>query len=91
MFDEDDEDFSEGNLNEDLEQFEAHLKGDTIGFMDSDRLEAIIDHFLINGHYSKAKSASEIGVYQFQYNPLFKLRLAVLQRHGSFNRSNGID
>ena len=76
MFDEDDDDFSEGNLNEDLEQFEAHLKGDTIGFMDSDRLEAIIDHFLINGHYSKAKSASEIGVYQFQYNPLFKLRLA---------------
>ena len=52
MFDEDDEDFSEGNLNEDLEQFEAHLKGDTIGFMDSDRLEAIIDHFLISDGFT---------------------------------------
>lgn len=27
MFDDEEDDFSDSNLNEDLEQFEAHLKG----------------------------------------------------------------
>ncbi|MBU3658458.1 MAG: tetratricopeptide repeat protein [Flavobacteriales bacterium] len=76
MFDDDEDDFSDCNLNEDLEQFEAHLKGKSIGFLDSDRLEAIIDHYIINGQYSKAKSAADHGVYHFQYNPLFTLRKA---------------
>jgi hypothetical protein len=76
MFDDDEDDFSDSNLNEDLEQFEAHLKGKTIGFLDSDRLEAIIDHYIINGQYSKAKSAADHGVYHFQYNPVFTLRKA---------------
>ena len=43
MFEDEDEDYFEGNLSEDIERFEAHLKGDSIGFLDSDRLEAIID------------------------------------------------
>jgi len=76
MFDDEEEDFSDSSLNEDLEQFEAHLKGKSIGFLDSDRLEAIIDHYIINGQYSKAKSAAEHGVYHFQYNPVFSLRKA---------------
>ena len=76
MFEDDDDDFSDSNLNEDLEQFEAHLKGKLIGFLDSDRLEAIIDHYIINGQYSKAKSAADHGVYHFQYNPVFTLRKA---------------
>jgi tetratricopeptide (TPR) repeat protein len=76
MFDDDEDDFSDSNLNEDLEQFEAHLKGKSIGFLDSDRLEAIIDHYIINGQYSKAKSAADHGVYHFQYNPVFTLRKA---------------
>ena len=76
MFDDDDDDFSDSNLNEDLEQFEAHLKGKKIGFLDSDRLEAIIDHYIINGQYSKAKSAADHGVYHFQYNTVFSLRKA---------------
>jgi tetratricopeptide (TPR) repeat protein len=76
MFDDDEDDFSDSNLNEDLEQFEAHLKGKSIGFLDSDRLEAIIDHYIINGQYSKAKSAADHGIYHFQYNPVFTLRKA---------------
>ena len=76
MFDDDEDDFSDSNLNEDLEQFEAHLKGKSIGFLDSDRLEAIIDHYIINGQYSKAKFAADHGVYHFQYNPVFSLRKA---------------
>ena len=77
MFDDDEEDdFSENKLNEDIEYFEAHLNGSSIGFLDSDRLEALIDHFLINGNYAKARAASELGNYHFTYNPLFNLRLA---------------
>jgi tetratricopeptide (TPR) repeat protein len=77
MFDdEDDDDFSENSLNDDIEQFEAHLKGNSIGFIDSDRLEALIDHYIINGQYSKAKAASELGIYHFGYNILFLLRKA---------------
>ena len=44
MFDDEDDDFLENKLNEDLEQFESHLQGNVIGFLDSDRLEAVIDH-----------------------------------------------
>ena len=76
MFDDDDDDFTENKLNEDLEYFEAHLKGDSIGFMESDRLEALIDHYLLAGQYAKARSASEMANYHFYYNDLFKLRLA---------------
>ena len=74
--DDDDDDFLQNKLNEDIEYFEAHLKGASIGFLDSDRLEALIDHFLINGQYVKARSAAELGNYHFNYNPLFNLRLA---------------
>ena len=76
MFDDEDEDFLENKLNEDLEQFESHLKGNLIGFLDSDRLEAVIDHYLVNSQYSKALSAAELGVYHFQYNSIFHLRKA---------------
>ena len=47
MFDDEDEEYFEGNLSEDLERFEGFLKGDTLPFLDSDRLEAIMDHYLI--------------------------------------------
>ena len=68
MFDDEDDDFLENKLNEDLEKFESHLKGNVIGFLDSDRLEAVVDHYIINGHYSKALSAADLGVYHFPYN-----------------------
>lgn len=76
MFDDEEEDFADNSLNEDLEVFEAHLKGKTLGFMDSDRLEGVIDHYLINSQYAKARAAAELGVYHFNYNPLFQLRKA---------------
>jgi tetratricopeptide (TPR) repeat protein len=76
MFDDEDEEYFEGNLSEDLERFEAHLKGDTIGFLDSDRLEAIVDHYLVNSQYTKAKACAEHAIAQFSYNPLFHLRKA---------------
>jgi tetratricopeptide (TPR) repeat protein len=76
MFDDEDDDNFEGTLGEDLERFEAHLKGDVLGFMDSDRLEAMIDHFLINNQYTKAKICAELAITQFSYNQLFHLRKA---------------
>jgi tetratricopeptide (TPR) repeat protein len=76
MFDDEDEDYFEGNLNEDLENFESYLKGGAIGFLDSDRLEALIDHYLINGQYHKAKACSEHAIAQFSYNQVFQLRKA---------------
>jgi tetratricopeptide (TPR) repeat protein len=76
MFEEDDEDYFEGNLKEDLERFEAFLKGDSLPFLDSDRLEALIDHYLISNQYSKAKSCAEHALTLFAYNTLFHLRKA---------------
>jgi tetratricopeptide (TPR) repeat protein len=76
MFDDDDDDRFDGSLNEDLEKFEAYLKGDTIGFLDSDRLEALIDHFLTTNQYTKANICSEHAISQFSYNLLFYLRKA---------------
>ena len=37
-------------------------------FIDSDRLEAMIDHFLINNQYTKAKICAELAITQFSYN-----------------------
>lgn len=76
MFDEEDEDDFEGTLREDLERFEAHLRGDSLGFMDSDRLEMIIDHYLINSQYQKARVCAEYALARFPFLPLFQLRKA---------------
>jgi len=76
MFDDEEEEGFEGNLKEDLEKFEAFLKGESLGFLDSDRLEALIDHFLINSQYAKAKACAEHAISQFSYNPIFHLRKA---------------
>lgn len=75
MFD-DEEEYYEGNFNEDLERFERSLKGEPMGFIDSDKLEAIIDHYLINGQYSKANLCAEHGMAHFPFNTLFQLRKA---------------
>lgn len=75
MFD-DEEEYYEGNFNEDLERFEKSLKGESVGFIDSDKLEAIIDHYLINGQYTKANLCAERGITHFPFNLLFHLRKA---------------
>ena len=68
MFEDDDDSPIDDQLNQDIQQFEAHLFGETLGFIDSDRLEAVIDHYLVSGDFLKAKKASEIGRTNFSYN-----------------------
>ena len=74
--DEEEDSYFDGNLNEELDRFEKSLKGEPLGFMDSDTLEAIIDHYLIQGNYSKANLCAEIGIQQFPFISMFTLRKA---------------
>lgn len=76
MFDDEEEEYNDGNVHEDLKRFESFLNGREMGFLDSDRWEALIDHLIIAGHYQKALLASEEALTQFSYNQLFKLRRA---------------
>ncbi len=76
MFDEEDDDFFEGNLNEDIDRFERYLNGGDPFFLDSDKLEMIIDHFLMNAQYNKANLAAEYAITQFGYNIIFYVRKA---------------
>lgn len=66
----------DGHLSEDLERFETQLADNAIGFYDSDRLEAIIDHYLINGNYTKSNTAADIGMQQYPFHSLFFIRKA---------------
>jgi tetratricopeptide (TPR) repeat protein len=75
MFD-DEEDFSEKELKSDIALFERYLKGESVGFIDGDRIESIIDFYLFNSNYSFAKSASEFGISQLPHNEVFYLRKA---------------
>ncbi len=75
MFEEENDEY-DGNFNEDLERFENSLRGEILGYIDSDKIESIIDHYLINGMYSKAVVAAELGMMQFSFNPTFYLRKA---------------
>lgn len=75
MFD-DEEEFNYGNLNEDLERFERSLKTGSFDFIDSDKLEIIIDHYLMQMQYSKADIAADHGIAYFPFNNTFKLRKA---------------
>ncbi|MBL4862866.1 MAG: hypothetical protein JKY09_07620, partial [Crocinitomicaceae bacterium] len=70
MFDDenDEEEFYDGNLDEDISRFEDFLKGESMGFLDSDRWESLIDHFLISGLYNKAQQCAEEALTQFSYN-----------------------
>ena len=74
--DDSDDNYFDGNLNEELDRFERSLKGEPLGFMDSDTLEAIIDHYLIQGNYTKANLCADIGIQQFPFLALFSLRKA---------------
>lgn len=66
----------DSHLSEDLERFETQLEQNSVGFYDSDRLEAIIDHYLINGNYSKANAAADVGILQYPFYALFLIRKA---------------
>jgi tetratricopeptide (TPR) repeat protein len=75
MFD-DEEEFSGKELSTDIERFEKHLQGEEIGFIDGDRIESIIDYYLFNSNYSKAKVAAEFGINQLPHYQVFNLRKA---------------
>jgi len=75
MFENEDES-SHKDLNKDLELFERYLDGQDIGFIDSDRIESIIDYYIINSQYQKGKDISDFGIKIFPYNSIFKLRKA---------------
>lgn len=78
MFDDDEneDDFYDSNLSEDLERFESLKKGEPMGFLDSDRWEALIDHLLMNGQFKNAAKCAEEASSQYSYNVLFKLRIS---------------
>ena len=63
--DEENENYFEGDLTKDLESFESYLKGGTIGYYDVDRLEAMVDHYLISGQYKKGKKH---GIWKYYEN-----------------------
>lgn len=75
MFDWEDEGF-ENHLNEDIQRFEEELASENFSFFDSDRLEGIIDHYLMNGLYSKGEVAAELGIQQYPFYSLFRIRRA---------------
>lgn len=76
MFDSEEDEFFEANLSEDIANFEKYLKGGSMGFVDSDRLEFLIDHYLINSQYTKANQAADYARTQFPYNSTFTIRKA---------------
>lgn len=78
MFDDDDDNdaFDDGELKNDLDRFEDFLQGAPIGFIDSDRWEAMIDHFLIIGQYSKALTCVNEALLHFSFNSTLRLRKA---------------
>ncbi len=76
MFDEEDDEFLEGDLKDGLERFENYLENGVMGFIDSNQMELIIDHYLFQSQYTKANSATEFALNQFPYNDVFKLRRA---------------
>jgi tetratricopeptide (TPR) repeat protein len=75
MFEEE-EDFTENELKQDVELFEKHLKGEFIGFIDGDRIESIIDFYIFNSNYKNAKKAAEFGLIQLPFQKVFSLRKA---------------
>ena len=75
MFDWEEDGF-ESHLNEDVQRFEEQLEANNLGFFDSDRLEAVIDHYIMNGVYSKGEAAADLGIQQYPYYTLFRVRLA---------------
>ena len=76
MFDEEEDALNGDDLKADIKLFEEYLNGGALGYLDSDRLEGILDHYILNGDFSKAKIAADIGIDKFSYIELFKIRKA---------------
>ncbi len=75
MFDWENEE-EEQNVNEAVQRFEAQLEQGEVGFFDSDKWEAIIDHYMVSGNYSKAEKAVDLALEFYPFQVLFKVRKA---------------
>ncbi len=76
MFEDENDDMYEQNVNDDLKAFNEMYKNNNYTFFDCDRIEGIIDHLFVSGQYKKAIWAAEKAFEQFPFNPIFKLRKA---------------
>ena len=47
-----------------------------MGFLDSDRWEALVDNYILTGQYNKAVQAADEALSQFGYIDQFRLRKA---------------
>ncbi|TNE53215.1 MAG: tetratricopeptide repeat protein [Bacteroidetes bacterium] len=90
MFEENEEEFDR-DFREDIERFERSLQGEEFGFMDADRIEMLVDHYLIHSSYSKAATCCDIGISQFPFNHIFLLRKAqALSAQGKLKEALGL-
>jgi len=80
MFDKEEDDFfeeDEETLKEDLSLFESYIQGDQqASFIDSDRMEALVDHYERNQQHNKAVLACNYALDRFPYNAIFTIRKA---------------
>jgi tetratricopeptide (TPR) repeat protein len=76
MQNEEEEDLFGDELDADLQAFEKMYEGNSYGYFDSDRVEAILDHLLITNQSKKAKWAAEQAYSHFPFNEVFLLRKA---------------
>jgi tetratricopeptide (TPR) repeat protein len=88
MFDNEEDDYAEGAFQEDLERFEHMLRTGSAEFFDSDRLEMMLDHFMMSNQFKKALECVEHALYHFPTQPIFKVRKAqVLSASGKLNEA----
>ncbi|MBB77516.1 MAG: hypothetical protein CL844_00765 [Crocinitomicaceae bacterium] len=76
MFDDEENVFDDQNLRDELFRFNAFINGEPFGFLDSDRWELLIDHFLLLGKFDEAILCIQEALSQFSHNDLFRLKLA---------------
>jgi tetratricopeptide (TPR) repeat protein len=88
MFDNEEDEYPDGAFQEDLEKFEEMMQNGSSVFFDSDRLEMMLDHFLMSNQFKKALTCVNHSIYQFPVNALFRVRKAqVLSAMGKLNEA----
>ena len=88
MFDSEEEEYRDSAFYDDLERFETMIKKGSSEFFDSDRLEMMLDHFIMNNQYRKALACVDHALYHFPMNITFKVRKAqVLSGGGKLNEA----
>jgi len=73
---EEEEEFYQDDFTADIEAFNTMYKNGTFQYMDGDKLEMIIDHFMMSNAYSKARWGIDNALINFPFSTTFKLRKA---------------